>query len=124
MEGLASATGNRMIVELVEPSRITDRLAPDVAVLLLTQIHYKSGEVWDMNEITHRAHEAGALVIWDLSHSAGAILVELDKCKVDFAVGCGYKFFNGGPGAPAYIYVAERHQSKVQPGNTGITFDW
>ena len=115
MEGLASATGNRMIVELVEPSRIPDRLTPDVAVLLLTQIHYKSGEVWDMNEITHRAHEAGALVIWDLSHSAGAIPVELDKCKVDFAVGCGYKFLNGGPGAPAYIYVAERHQSKIMP---------
>ena len=115
MEGLASATGNRMIVELVEPSRITDRLAPDVAVLLLTQIHYKSGEVWDMNEITHCAHEAGALVVWDLSHSAGAIFVELDKCRVDFAVGCGYKFLNGGPGAPAYIYVAERHQSIVMP---------
>ena len=56
MEGLASATGNRMIVELVEPSRITDRLAPDVAVLLLTQIHYKSGEVWDMNEILSLIH--------------------------------------------------------------------
>ena len=115
MEGLATATGNRMIVELVEPSRITDRLAPDVAVLLLTHIHYKSGEVWDMAETTHRAHEAGVLVIWDLSHSAGAIQVELDYCRVDFAVGCGYKFLNGGPGAPAYIYVAERHQSKVIP---------
>ena len=115
MEGLATATGNRMIVELVEPSRIPDRLAPDVAVLLLTQTHYKSGKVWDMAEITHLAHEAGVLVIWDLSHSAGAIQVELDKCRVDFAVGCGYKFLNGGPGAPAYIYVAERHQSKVIP---------
>ena len=115
MEGWATATGNRMIAELVEPSRILDRLAPDVAVLLLTQIHYKSGEVWDMAEITHRAHEAGVLVIWDISHSAGAIQVELDKCRVDFAVGCGYKFLNGGPGAPAYIYVAERHQSKVMP---------
>jgi len=115
MEGLATATGNRMIVELIDPSRIAERLAPDVAVILLTQIHYKSGEVWDMAEITHRAHEAGVLVIWDLSHSAGAIQVELDKCRVDFAVGCGYKFLNGGPGAPAYIYVAERHQSKVIP---------
>ena len=115
MEGLAAATGNRMIVELVKPSRIPDRLAPDVAALLLTQTHYKSGKVWDMAEITHLAHEAGTLVIWDLSHSAGAIPVELDKCKVDFAVGCGYKFLNGGPGAPAYIYVAERHQSKVMP---------
>ena len=67
-----------MIVELVESSRIPDCLAPDVAVLLLTQIHYKSGEVWDMNEITHRAHEAGTLLIWDLSHSSGVIPVELD----------------------------------------------
>jgi len=115
MEGLATATGNRMIVELVKPSRIPDRLAPDVAVLLLTQTHYKSGKVWDMAEITHLAHEAGVLVIWDLSHSAGSIQVELDKCRVDFAVGCGYKFLNGGPGAPAYIYVAERHQSKIIP---------
>ena len=113
MEGLAAATGNRMIVELVKPSRIPDRLAPDVAALLLTQTHYKSGKVWDMAEITHLAHEAGVLIIWDLSHSAGAIQVELDKCRVDFAVGCGYKFLNGGPGAPAYIYVAERHQSKI-----------
>ncbi len=115
MEGLAAATGNRMIVELVKPSRIPDRLAPDVAALLLTQTHYKSGKVWDMAEITHLAHEAGVLIIWDLSHSAGAIQVELDKCRVDFAVGCGYKFLNGGPGAPAYIYVAERHQSKIMP---------
>ena len=115
MEGLATVTGNRMIVELIDPSRIAERLAPDVAVLLLTQIHYKSGEVWDMYEITNLAHQAGVLVIWDLSHSAGAIPVELDKCKVDFAVGCGYKFLNGGPGAPAYLYVAERHQLKVLP---------
>ena len=68
-----------------------------------------------MTEITRRVPEAGALVIWDLSHSAGAIPVELDKCNVDFAIGCGYKFLNGGPGAPAYIYVAERHQSKIMP---------
>ena len=115
MEGLSKATGSRMISELVDPSRILERLTPDVAVLLLTQIHYKSGEVCDMAKISHRAHEVGVLVIWDLSHSAGAIHVELDKCKVDFAVGCGYKFLNGGPGAPAYIYVAERHQSKVMP---------
>ena len=119
MEGLATASRVRLIPELVDPSRITDRLAPDIAVLLLTQIHYKSGEVWDMSEITRRAHEAGALVIWDLSHSAGAIPVELDECKVDFAVGCGYKYLNGGPGAPAYIYVAERHQSKVRPVLSG-----
>jgi len=119
MEGLATATGNQMLVELVNPSQIPDRLAPDVAVLLLTQTNYKSGKVWDMAEITHLAHEAGVLVIWDLSHSTGAIQVELDKCRVDFAVGCGYKFLNGGPGAPAYIYVAERHQSKIIPVLSG-----
>jgi kynureninase len=86
-------------------------LNEDVAVLLLTQVHYKTGRVRDMAEITRRAHAAGALVVWDLSHSAGAIPVDLGGANADFAIGCGYKFLNGGPGAPAYLFAAARHQA-------------
>lgn len=120
MEGLASASGNRLHAELVERDHILDRLdRGDVAALLLTQTHYKTGALWDMADVTRRAHAAGALVIWDLSHSAGALPVELDACKADFAVGCGYKYLNGGPGAPAFIYVAQRHQGQVMPALSG-----
>ncbi|MBO6797879.1 kynureninase [Maricaulis sp.] len=120
MEGLASASGRQLSAELVERSQILERLTKgDVAALLLTQTHYKTGALWDMAEVTRRAHDVGALVIWDLSHSAGALPVELDACNADFAVGCGYKYLNGGPGAPAFIYVAERHQGKVMPALSG-----
>ncbi len=81
----------------------------DVAVVLLTQVNYRTGKLLDMANITRLAHEAGALVIWDLAHSAGAFKVDLKGANADFAVGCCYKFLNGGPGAPAFAYVAPRH---------------
>ncbi len=109
MQGLARFAGDALDCIAVEPEAVLDRLDEDVAVLLLTQVHYKTGLIRDMGEVARRAHEVGALVVWDLSHSAGAIEVDLDGANADFAVGCGYKFLNGGPGAPAYIYVAERH---------------
>ena len=90
-------------------------MTEDVAVLLLTQVHYKTATIKDMKTITRKAHEKGILVVWDLSHSVGSIEVALNKCQVDFAVGCGYKFLNGGPGAPAFLYVAKRHQQKALP---------
>ncbi|MGI8944326.1 MAG: aminotransferase class V-fold PLP-dependent enzyme, partial [Qipengyuania sp.] len=94
-------------------------LDEDVALLLLTHVHYKTGAVHDMAALTEAAHAAGALVLWDLSHSAGALPVQLNECQADFAVGCGYKYFNGGPGAPAFAFVAERHLERLQQPLTG-----
>jgi len=93
----------------VEPEAVLDALDEDVAVLLLTQVHYKTARIRDMAQVTAKAHEKGVLVVWDLSHSAGAIEVDLNASKADFAVGCGYKFLNGGPGAPAFLFAARRH---------------
>ena len=118
MQGLAEFAGDKAQCVAVPPEAVLDRLGDDVAVLLLTQTHYKSGLVRDMAEVTRRAHEVGALVVWDLSHSAGAIEVDLNGAKADFAVGCGYKYLNGGPGAPAFIFVTKRHQH-VQPVLSG-----
>jgi kynureninase len=111
MQGIEAFSGGRLRAVTVDPDAVLDSLDDDIAVLLLTQVHYKSGRVRDMAEVTRRAHEKGVLVVWDISHSAGAIEVDLNGANADFAVGCGYKFLNGGPGAPAFIFVAERHQS-------------
>lgn len=109
MQGLARFSGGALECREVAPDHVLDALDDTVAVLLLTQVHYKTARIRDMAEVTRRAHEVGALVVWDLSHSAGAIEVDLTCANADFAVGCGYKFLNGGPGAPAYLYAAERH---------------
>ena len=90
---------------LAERDRIMEALDEDVALLLLTHTHYKTGAVFDMAELTRAAHDKGALVLWDLSHSVGAMPVDLNGCEADFAVGCGYKYLNGGPGAPAFAII-------------------
>ena len=119
MQGLETLTGGRVGAKLVAPEAIDDAIDDDVAVLLLTQVHYKTGRMRDLAATTARAHVAGALVVWDLSHSAGAVPVDLTAANADFAVGCGYKYLNGGPGAPAWLYVARRHQNRVTPALSG-----
>ena len=119
MQGIAAWSRGAVRSVLVDPDEIEDAIDGDTAVLLLTQVHYKTGRVRDMARLTALAHQRGALAIWDLSHSAGAIPVDLDAAEADFAVGCGYKYLNGGPGAPAWLYVAKRHQERVTPVLSG-----
>ena len=87
--------------------QLLEAVDADTACLVLTHVNYRTGEFYDLEATTRKAHDKGALVIWDLSHSAGAMPLDLDRAGADFAVGCGYKFLNGGPGAPAYLFVAE-----------------
>ncbi|WP_291842407.1 kynureninase [Maricaulis sp.] len=119
MEGLAVLSGGRIRQSLVARDALEDALSPDVAALLLTHTHYKSGSLHNMAELTAKAQALGIPVIWDLSHSAGALPVDLNACNADFAVGCGYKYLNGGPGAPAFLFVAQRHHERIFPVLSG-----
>ena len=119
MQGIETLTRGAVRARLVGPDEIEAVLDDRVAVLLLTQVHYKTGRMRDIAALTARAHACGALTIWDLSHSAGAVPVDLAAAQADFAVGCGYKYLNGGPGAPAWLYVARRHQDRVSPVLSG-----
>jgi len=104
---------------LAAREQIADAFDDDVALLLLTHVHYKSGAMHDMAALTNAAHEAGALVLWDLSHTGGAMPVDLNAAGADFAVGCGYKYLCGGPGAPAYAFVAGRHHETLSQPLSG-----
>lgn len=119
-QGLSQLLGtDRCELKQVELPDLLDQLDDSVSVLLLTQVNFRTGDLLDIQAITQYAHEHGILVVWDLAHSAGALPLELDKHQVDFAVGCGYKYFNGGPGAPAFVYVNQRIQERIRQPLTG-----
>jgi kynureninase len=119
VQGLLGQLGDGYEIRFAEESELLSAIDEDVAVVCLTQVHYKSGRVLDMAAITAATHEIGAISVWDLCHSAGALEVFLNECRVDFAVGCTYKYLNGGPGSPAFIYVAKRHQGQTSQPLTG-----
>ena len=100
-------------LKLVDADDIHSHLNDQVAVLMLTHVNYRTGRMLDMASITQAAHAAGALVIWDLAHSAGAVPLDLKLSDADFAVGCGYKYLNGGPGAPAFAWAHPRHTARM-----------
>ena len=119
VEGIAAERGARVVWIEVDTARGVDAdllraaVGPRTAVVLLSHVSYRSGYLADAEKLTRIAHDAGALVLWDLCHSAGSVPVALDAWGVDLAVGCTYKYLNGGPGAPAFAYVAARHQGTL-----------
>ena len=118
-EGLIASLGRGHELRVVAPEDVAANITEDVAVTLITEVDYRTGRKHDMADLTARAHAAGALTIWDLAHSAGALPVDLAGAGADFAVGCTYKYLNGGPGAPAFIYVAPRHADAARPALSG-----
>ena len=118
-EGLIRIMDKGHELRLVEGDDVLGAIDQDTALVSLTQVDYRTGYVQDLGEVTAAAHGAGALMLWDLSHSARAMSVDLNGADVDFAVGCTYKYLNGGPGAPAYLFVAKRLQDQVQQPLSG-----
>lgn len=117
-QGVVRMRGDASL-RLVDADGIVAAIDDDTAVVVLSHVHYRSGRLHDMAAITEAAHARGALMLWDLSHSAGAVAVELDRCDVDLAVGCGYKYLNGGPGAPAFLFIAGRLQHTLHSPLSG-----
>jgi kynureninase len=118
-QGLLASLGRGYELKLVEPEAIESAIDETIAATLVTEVDYRTGRRHDMKRLTARTHAAGALAIWDLAHSAGAVDVDVTGEGADFAVGCTYKYLNGGPGAPAFIYTAPRHVDHARPGLSG-----
>lgn len=119
VEGLLRSLNAGYELRVVEPEAVADSITDEIAVLMLTEVDYRTGRMHDMKKLSQQAHAQGVITVWDLAHSAGAIPVDLAGCNADFAVGCTYKYLNGGPGAPAFIYVAPRLAASVRPALSG-----
>jgi kynureninase len=118
-DGLLKSLGRGYELKVVEPEAVEQAIDGTIAATMITEVDYRTGRRHDMKRITAKAHAEGAIAIWDLAHSAGAVDVDLTGSDADFAVGCTYKYINGGPGAPAFIYVAPRHAERVRPALAG-----
>lgn len=118
-QGVAEIFGLEIRYVDSTPEAVSAALDDSVAVLMLTHVNYRTGLIYPMAELTAQAHAVGALALWDLAHSAGAVEVDLNGAKADMAVGCGYKYLNGGPGAPAFVFVAQRHHQDMRQPLSG-----
>jgi len=119
VQGLLAQLGDRYTIRFAETDGIMAAIDDDVAAICMTHVHYKTGAIHDMAAMTERAHAVGAAAVWDLCHSVGAMPVDLNGCKVDFAVACTYKYLNGGPGSPALLFAAKRHHGQYLQPLTG-----
>jgi kynureninase len=118
-QGLCKLLGNGAQLKTVSPEAVADAIDESIAVVMLTHVDYRAGTMHDMAAITAKAHAAGAVMVWDLAHSAGAVEVDLAASGAEFAIGCTYKYLNGGPGAPAFIYVRPDIADRVEPALSG-----
>jgi kynureninase len=118
-EGLIESLDKGHELRVVAPQDVEAAIGDQLAALMLTEVDYRTGRMHDMAALTAKAQAAGALTLWDLAHSAGALPIDLSAAKADFAVGCTYKYLNGGPGAPAFIYVRPDHIGTVRPALSG-----
>jgi kynureninase len=118
-QGLRDLLGAGYTLRVVAPEEVAAALSPDVAVLMVTEVDYRTARRHDMKSLTARAHSAGTVTMWDLAHSAGALPVDLGGTRADFAVGCTYKYLNGGPGSPAFLYVRPDLHDKAAPPLAG-----
>ena len=119
VQGLLKSLGEDYELRVVNPEDVAENITDEIAVLMLTEVDYRTGRKHDMKALTELAHAQGVVTVWDLAHSAGALPVNLAGCNADFAVGCTYKYLNSGPGGPAFIYVAPRHVDSARPALSG-----
>lgn len=119
MQGLTQLLNGECEVRTAPAERIIEAIDETVAVVTLTEVDYRTARMHDMAAVTSAAHQHGALVLWDLSHSAGVVPTDLNGCGADLAIGCGYKYLSGGPGAPAFLFVAEQLQNEIEPALAG-----
>ena len=118
-DGLIKTMDRNIELKVVDPEAVESHIDESVAVLMLTQVDYRTGRMHNMNALTEKAQRVGAIALWDLAHSAGAVPVDLAACNAEFAVGCTYKYLNGGPGAPAFIYIRPDIADAVNPCLSG-----